>query len=154
MPFNCTYSLSLTHSLTPWCRTLFEKLPITQLVKKYFASLWKLKVHYRAYKSPSPDPILSKIISPGPRLFETFHNWKDFYGEVLLVPRPTPSWRTTSCRLSVTAYSTYSQLPSVSRGLPSIHNLRTCHAFVSQITVITKICNIMQTGNYTGIQVN
>jgi len=26
----------------------------------------------------------------------------------LLAPRPTPSWRTTSCRLSATAYSIFS----------------------------------------------
>jgi hypothetical protein len=25
----------LTHSLTPWCRILFEKLIVTQLIKKY-----------------------------------------------------------------------------------------------------------------------
>jgi hypothetical protein len=29
---------SLTHSLTPWCRILFEKLIITQLVKKILLS--------------------------------------------------------------------------------------------------------------------
>jgi hypothetical protein len=35
-----TYLLihSLTHSLTPWCRILFEKLIITQLVKKILLS--------------------------------------------------------------------------------------------------------------------
>jgi len=30
-----TSSLLLTYSLTPWCRTLFEKLVVTLLVKKY-----------------------------------------------------------------------------------------------------------------------
>jgi len=30
----------------------------------------------------------------------------------------TPSWRTTPCRLSAIAYSTHSQLPSVSGGRP------------------------------------
>jgi len=29
------FTHSLTHSLTPWCATLFEKLIVTQLVKKY-----------------------------------------------------------------------------------------------------------------------
>jgi hypothetical protein len=52
--------------------------------------------------------------------------------EGLLAPRPTPSWRTTHCRLSATAYSIYSQLPSVSGGLPSIRNLRTRHAVVTR----------------------
>jgi hypothetical protein len=35
-----------------------------------------------------------------------------FYGEELLAPRPTPSWRTIPCLL--TTYSIYSQLPSIS----------------------------------------
>jgi hypothetical protein len=50
-----------------------------------------------------------------------------FYGEGLLAPRPNPSWRSTHCRLSATAYSIHSQLTSVSGGLPSIRNLRTRH---------------------------
>jgi hypothetical protein len=29
-----TYTYLLTHSLTPWCRILFEKLIVTQLVKQ------------------------------------------------------------------------------------------------------------------------
>jgi len=40
-----------------------------------------------------------------------------FYGNELLAPRPAPSWRTTPLRLSATAYSVYSQLPSISGGL-------------------------------------
>jgi hypothetical protein len=43
-----------------------------------------------------------------------------------------PSWRTAHCRLSATAYSIYSQLPSVSGELPSIRNLRTRHAVVTR----------------------
>ena len=41
-----------------------------------------------------------------------------FYREGLLEPRQPPSWRTTPCRLSTTAYSIYSQLPSVSETVP------------------------------------
>jgi hypothetical protein len=41
-----------------------------------------------------------------------------FHGEALLAPRPTPSWRTTPRRLFATAYSIYSQLPSISEAVP------------------------------------
>jgi hypothetical protein len=43
-----------------------------------------------------------------------------------------PSWKTTPCRLSATAYSIYSQQPSVHGGLPSIHNLRMHHVVVTR----------------------
>jgi hypothetical protein len=71
-------------------------------------------------------------LGPGTRRFETFRNNKNFYGERWLARSPTPSWRTTPCRLSATAYSIYSQLPSVAGGLPSIRNLRTRHAVVTR----------------------
>jgi hypothetical protein len=45
----------------------------------------------------------------------TFHDKLDYYGEELLAPCSTPVWRTT-CKLSVTAYSMYSQPPSMFRG--------------------------------------
>jgi hypothetical protein len=42
------------------------------------------------------------------------------------------SCRTTPCRLSATAYSVYSQRPSVPGELPSIRNLKTRHAVVTR----------------------
>jgi hypothetical protein len=48
-------------------------------------------------------------IRPGPRLLEHFRNKFIFYGEELLAP--TPSWRTTPCRLSATAYSIWRASP-------------------------------------------
>jgi hypothetical protein len=46
--------------ITPWCRILFEKPIVTQLVKKYPAFLRNPKVHHRVHKSPPLDPILSQ----------------------------------------------------------------------------------------------
>jgi hypothetical protein len=57
----CLLTYLLTHSLTPWCRILFEKPIVTQLFKKYPAFLWNPKVHYRVHKSPPLDPILSQL---------------------------------------------------------------------------------------------
>jgi hypothetical protein len=48
------------------------------------------KVHYRVHKSPPPVPILSQRISPRPRPYEICRYIIRFYGEELLIPRPTP----------------------------------------------------------------
>jgi hypothetical protein len=50
----------LTHSLTPWRTILFEKLIVTQLIKKILISLWNSKDHHRLHKNPPLDPILSQ----------------------------------------------------------------------------------------------
>jgi hypothetical protein len=56
----------------------------------------------------SPSWEANQRISPGPRLCIVFRNMVIFYGEELLAPHP--SWRTTPCWLSATAYS---QLTSI-----------------------------------------
>jgi hypothetical protein len=57
---------------------------------------------------------------------------KNVYGEGFQPHAQPPSWRATPCRLYATAYSMYSQLPSVPGGLPSVRNLRTPHAVVTR----------------------
>ena len=62
-----------------------------------------------------PFPLLRSYqrISPGPTHTYLFHNKASVNGEELLAPCPTPGWRITPCRMSVTTYSIYSRLPSI-----------------------------------------
>jgi hypothetical protein len=64
-----------------------------------------------------------------------FVTWLILYGEELLAPHQTP----TPFRLSATAYSIYSQLPSIYEGRSSIRNLRTRHAVVTALDPFTTV---------------
>ena len=45
-------------------------------------------------------------------------NMIQFYFEQLLAPRPNPKLEADPCRLSATAYSIYTQLPSILGAVP------------------------------------
>jgi len=64
----------------------------------------------RSTRFPLPKSLQRSHPIPKPCVI--FRNKLIFYGVGLLAPLPTPSWRTIPYRLSATAYSIYSQLPS------------------------------------------
>jgi hypothetical protein len=61
----------------------------------------------------------------------TFSEKLDFRSEDLLAANAFSNWRTTTYRLSATARSIYSQLPSYLKAVSSIRNPRTRHALVT-----------------------
>jgi hypothetical protein len=96
----------------PW-HSEFELISVAEPLRRLDGHIvdWGLKYEYLFPKSGLAcfyDSLSRQ------RPFVTFRNKIISYGEELLAP--SPSWRTTPCRLSVTNYSTHSQLPSISGG--------------------------------------
>ena len=119
--FTYIHTYLLTYSLTHLLTYAMEQSPSWEVnwfsVSQEFPRiLCKPNVHHKCLH---PVPILSQNISPGPRLsMWTFPNMIHFYGEELLVPRPTPKLEDHPISASATAYSIYSQLPSVLEAVP------------------------------------
>jgi hypothetical protein len=115
--------LLMDHESHLWVTTLYQ-LHRLLMLQKYFSYfmvqniLWKLDGYAACQRIARFLYGTRKfIIVFTPRRFEIFRTMLLSYGEGLLAPRPTPRGKTTPCRLSATAYSIYSQLPSISEGL-------------------------------------
>jgi hypothetical protein len=135
----------LTYLLTPRSRVLLEKLTGLQLVEKFpafygtprFITAFTFARHLSLFWAnsiesipPHPTSWRSIFMSPFPWLGRTKVSiqvrgkcsgfvTKPFFTvrscQHLVQP---PSWRTTPCWLSATAYSIYSQLPSILEAVP------------------------------------
>jgi hypothetical protein len=68
MSFNL-HNMLLTYLLTPWCRTLFEKLIVTQLVKKYPASFMEPEGLLPCSQKPAIGPYPEAAESSWPHRF-------------------------------------------------------------------------------------
>ena len=108
--------LQCSYLLTPWSRILPEKLKRPKLLNKFPASYGTRKFITALTRARH----LSLSCTEGLVWFRgivwSFVTWLVFYGKQLSAPRPT--WRTTPCRLSSTAYSIYSQLPPYLEAVP------------------------------------
>jgi len=84
-------------------------------------------------QAPPTCPCTEQSFCPGPRPYEISRNEASPLRWAVVSTSPNlPNWRTTPCQLSATAYSRYSQLPSIYGGHSSTRNLRTRHAVATR----------------------
>ena len=113
----CSPPLSPLNSCTPTKSNLYLVNSLAAVVREPDL--------YRLSNIPCTEPHclfplfrLYQRVSSGPRHLFMFHNYANFYGEKRLAPHPTPGWGTTPFQLYATAYSIYSQLPSILQAVP------------------------------------
>jgi hypothetical protein len=114
------YTLLTTYLLTPWDICLLEKLTGLQLVKK-FPALYGNRRFITAFTN-AHHPSLSRASSGRIKVSVQIRGkWLCFVTKPVFMSRSCQhrSWSTTPCRLSVTANSIHSQLPSILQAVPT-----------------------------------
>jgi hypothetical protein len=113
--FACWFSTTPSHlTCTPTKSNLYFDISLATVIRE--PALYRLLTFHVPNRS-SVFHSLGHLFKESAQVRGPFWHFVTnlfFYGEELLAPRQ--SWRTTPCRLSATAYSVYSQLPSISGG--------------------------------------
>jgi hypothetical protein len=123
-PKRLTYSI--TYLLTPRSR-VFEKLTGSQLVRNspHFTEPEVSLPHSQVPATgpyTDPDRSIYLYLTNSRLTIWVFGKRILFYDEELLAPRPIPNLEDHPCRLSATAYSVHSQLPSILQAVPPSAN--------------------------------
>jgi hypothetical protein len=105
-----------THSLIPWSTVLLEKLTGFQQVKK-FPAFYGTRKFITVFTSARHLSLSKVSVQVRGLMYEWFVTRYVFTARSYHQAQP-PSWRTTPCRMSATAYSIYSQLPSILEAVP------------------------------------
>ena len=141
--FRGVQPVTITYLLTPWSKVRLEKPTGLQLVKK-FPAFYRTRRLITAFTS-ARHMSSQQSISPRPRQVYMFHNKASFTVTIYQHFTQLPSCRTTPCRLSATAYSMYSQLPSKLEDVPPSAIYRRAMPCGASITVRKHVGCIIST---------
>ena len=117
--FRKWYTLAsvMDYLLTPWSRVLLEKITGSQVVKIFYGT----RRFITAVTSASHLSLSWAKVSVQVRGFQCEHFVTRYFFTMRSCQHfvQLQSWRNTPCRLSATAYVTYSQLPSILEVVPT-----------------------------------